>query len=358
MNYRSTEILASESIATAATKVVDLNLQAPISRLSLIIKVTNATNSPVGHPAEVIKKIEILDGANVIFSMNGSSAAALNFYAGNPQPPQMLDYILPEYFMFPFNINFGRYLYDEELALDPSKYHNLQLRITHDKALGGGTPTAGNLAVRADVFDEKAVSPVGVLVSKQHYSFTQVADTVYYIDLPTDLAMRLMMHIVSNTTEGPEYNITNIKLSEDNDKRILLEGDTEFLLPVQPPISKQWIDNVYGMLTTTARSFYVAPTWERQGATTQIEDSNSTIFNTGSAGMKLSILGEIACNFSGVFPGFNPFGSFPYQFGKQNDINDWWGAVGQMSKRLKLTCAAGPDTSEPCDIIVQQYQPY
>lgn len=358
MHYRNTEILASESIATAATKVLDLNLQAPISRLSLIIKVTNATNSPVGHPTEVITKVEILDGSNVIFSMDGPALAALNFYAGNPQPPQMLDYILPEYFMFPFNINFGRYLYDEELALDPSKYHNLQLRITHNKALGGGTPTAGNLAVRADVFDEKTVTPVGVLISKQHYSFTQVADTVFYIDLPTDLAMRMMMHIVSNTTEGPEYNITNIKLSEDTDKRIILEGDVEFLLPVQPPESKQWVDSVYGMLTTTARSFYVAPTWERQGATTQIEDSNSTIFNTASAGQKLSILGEIAVNFSGVFPGFNVFGAYPYIFGKQNDISDWWQLGTGKSARLKLTCAAGPDTSEPCQIITQQYQPY
>ena len=359
MKYRKTELLASESIATAGTKTLDINLADPISRISVIVKLTNAVIDPAGHPLEALKKIELLDGSDVIFSTTGSIAAAAGFYGSGKQPWSMLDYMNVEYCMGVAHIFFGRELWDPDLALDPKMFQNLQMKITHDKALGGCTPVAGSMQVWADVFDEKAIAPVGFLQTKEHYQFTQVASSVYYTDLPTDYPMRMIMYGAHNTTEGPEYNIDSIKVTEDHDKHVIVEGGVEELNLQDSDLTPPWIDTFYGHVDGGAAAlFYVAPTWERQCSIVQGTDVNGTYAVALSAGQALSIIGEQAGSFAAICSGKFPFGQSPLSFGRMSVIDDWWEINSVGSARMRLTCGAGPDTSEVMKVTTQQLRTY
>jgi hypothetical protein len=357
--YRNTELLASESIATAGTKVLDINVKDPISRLQIIAKLTNATTDPAGHPGEAIKMISVVDGSDVLFEMTGCEAAALGFFKTKMQPAFMMDYMNVEYCMFTADIYFGRYLWDRELALDPSQFNNLQILIQHDKALGGNTPTAGNMRVRADVFDEDPPSPVGFMLGKEVYQYTQVANTWYYVDLPTDHDISMIMMGCHNTTEGPEYNATSFKLTEDQDKHVIHEWDMEDYLLYISGFYPAWVETFYGEHDAGAlQAFYITPTWERNGAAINATNSNGTVSWTLSAGQVLSIINETSGSFSAIVSGHNPFGMVPIAFGHQFDMNDYWKQSPGGSKRLAIKQAAGPDVSETYKVIVEQKRLY
>lgn len=356
---RTTEILAADSIAVAGTKVIDLNVRDPITRLQVISKVINVGHDPTGHPAEVIKMISVVDGSDVLFEMTGSEAAALGFFKTKMQPAFMMDYMNTEYCMFTADIFFGRYLWDRELALDPGKFHNLQILIEHNKALGGNVPAVGTIRVRADVFDEDPPTPIGFMLAKEHYQYTQVANTRYYVDLPTDHDIAMIMMGCHNTTEGPEYNATSFKISEDQDKHVLQQWDMEDYLLYISTFYPQWTETFYGLHDAGARTdFYITPTWERNGAAVPGTDVDGTLNWPLSAGQVLGIIKQVAGSFSAIVSGHNPFGMVPVPFGHQFDMDDYWKASAGGSKRLDILQAAGPDVSETYKVIVEQKRLY
>jgi len=356
---RSTEILAAESIAVAGTRTLDLNVRDPISRLSICIKVTNATTTPVGHPAEVIKKISVVDGSDVLFEMTGAEAAALGFFKTKMQPADILNYQNLQMPKFTADIFFGRYLWDRELAVDPKNHHNLQLRVTHDKALGGNTPTTGEMFVRADVFDEDPPTPIGYMCAKEQYRFTQVANTWYYVDLPTDFDISMLMLGCQNTTEAPNFNFSEFKVSQDQDKHIvaefLMHDYMQYISPFYPP----WIDKIYGnAVSTGARNHFCAPTYERRMAFVQNNDVNSTFQVPSAQGQTIAILAEVSGGFEGLVSGDCPQGMFPIPFGHQHDMEDYWRAIPGGSKRIDIKCAGAPDVSQTAKVITEQKRTY
>lgn len=357
--YRNTEILAVESIATAGTKVIDLNVRDPISRIQIWVKCTNTSADPAGHPSEIIKMISVVDGSDVLFEMTGSEAAALGFFKTKMQPLFLLNYQDTQMVKFTADIFFGRYLWDRELALDPIKHHNLQLLIEHNLALGGCTPTVGSMAVRVDCFDEDPPNPVGFMLAKEHYQYTQVADTWYYIDLPTDWDISMIMHGCHNTTESPNFNLREMKLTEDQDKHVLFDWDMHDYLMYISLFYPVWTESFIGYHDAGgATGFYVTPTFERNGAAIPGTDTNGSISWTLSAGQVLTMILETAGTFNAIVSGHNPFGMVPVPFGHQFDMDDYWKANPGGSKRLALKQAAGPDTSETYKVIVEQKRVY
>lgn len=140
--YRVATILAEESATTAATKTIDLDMVNPISRLHVVYKPTNVSpvTSMTGHQALCLPKVELVDGSDVIFSCDGMGLRAAAFYGTGEPFNDVLSFNSSDECMFEAPIYFGRKLYDPELALDPKRFKNLQLKITHDKSLGGSTP--------------------------------------------------------------------------------------------------------------------------------------------------------------------------------------------------------------------------
>ena len=167
MNYRQAELLATMDINTAGVKTIDINVSDVISRIGIILELRNNGNNPTNHPVAAIKKVEVIDGSDVIASMTGYAVQAMAYYNSGLMPQNNLNYEDNAHCNAFIPIEFGRFLYDPQLGLDPKKYKNLQLRIHHDYSLGGCSPDDAKIRVLADMFDEKMATPVGYLQQKE-----------------------------------------------------------------------------------------------------------------------------------------------------------------------------------------------
>lgn len=121
MNYREVELLAPESITTTGVRTIDLGTDQPVSRLDVIWRKTNTNRTPLAHPGKIIERIDVVDGSDVLFSMNGQDAQAMAFFTQNRQPGSMINYELGQWSMQIASLYFGRKLWDELYALDPRK---------------------------------------------------------------------------------------------------------------------------------------------------------------------------------------------------------------------------------------------
>jgi len=214
-------ILAETANLAAGTEVIDILEQDPISRLDIKVKL-NGSGTPGAnyHPALAITKIELVDGSDVLFSMNGKQARAMAILGTGKLPADEIVYLYNNNCYCIIHIPFGRHLFDDSLALIPTAFKNLQLKITHDRALGGNKADALTLQIFAQTFDEKKITPPNFLMTKKVYDFIGSSGGWEYIDLPTDLIYRqiVIQGEVSGYSPNTVYN--KIKLSEDNDKKV------------------------------------------------------------------------------------------------------------------------------------------
>jgi len=213
MNYRLATILAREAVAGDKTKVIDLNLVDPVSQMQVIYESTGAASGPpAALAAACVTKIELVDGSDVLYMLDGYGAQAVDFYHRKKEPPNLNVYLNTFNAQMVFNMNFGRWLWDPILAFDPRKYKNPQLKISIDVDAGGQTSSAGFLTVMANLFDEKIVSPTGFLMQKEIKEYNLGSSTNEPTLMPTDYPIRKLFikSLVPGT--GTESCFANIKL--------------------------------------------------------------------------------------------------------------------------------------------------
>jgi len=202
----------------------------------------------------MVSKIEVVDGSDVLFGLSGVEAQALNYYEKGRMPHNVCNYIDDAKAIATYELNFGRFLWDTILALDPTKFTNPQLKITHNKANGGSSPDVGELAVFAHIFDEKTVSPTGFLTSKEQYSYTLQAGANEPIDIATDLPYRKLLIQSMSTSLQPWEQYNQLKLSQDNDRKVIINdekvSDLLKLMQTHPPIVETI--HIYGALSAEA----------------------------------------------------------------------------------------------------------
>ncbi len=360
MNYRQATLLATQQITTAGTEPITLAGLDSISRLMVVVELINNGNTPTNHPLATVKKIEIVDGSDVIASMTGYAAQALAYYDTGKMPHNELNYEDNAYARVFVPLNFGRWLYDTELALDPSKFKNLQLRIVHDYSLGGSSPDDAYLRVFADMFDEKTPSPVGYLQSKEIFSFTPATGAAEYVHLPIDNEIRKIIVMNVNDAEEPDIQFESVLIDEDKGKHVLVDGLTMDLIRTASLVYDQFQEylSMYGA-TTTNVSFYLSACKDIQvGA---MADVASSIISFTWSGGRVRVMQTSAASFiSGIVSGRCPHGSVPILFGNQKDPSDWWDIAKVGEARMKLTPRATPaiDTAKTTDVIVQSLQRY
>lgn len=359
MYFREVELLRAESIATAATKTLDINLTDPISKLSVVIKKTNTNRTPIAHPGKILKNIIVCDGADILFAMNGQDAQAMAFFTEPNQPASMINYETGQWSMQLIEIKFGRYLYDEILALDPKRFNNLQIKIEHDLALGGSTGSVADLSVYAHVFDEKVIEPAGYLYNKEIYAFLPVANTWYYIDLPPDYAIRAVMFGANECEDGPEYNLAELKLTEDHGKHILCESAMERYLLQSSAYYPPWVEKILLATTgATVLNFYASPHWERNFSGIP-EGAVRALQAPTRAGCRYAVGTETAgAVVEGFAQGHNPFGqTFIKTFGGDS-LDDLWQIGAKGNGQLQLKAGNTPDVDEYVRVHTQQIRTY
>jgi len=362
MNYRLATILDRENHTVDVTKVVDLNLADPISQIQILYEPMNgAEGASTAHPAACITKIELVDGSDVLFSLSGQEAQAADWYHRKLEPPNLLWYLEDNASEMVYNINFGRFLWDPIFAFDPKKFTNPQLKITIDIDAGGVNVDAGQLTVLAHIFDEKEVAPTGFFMHKEVKDYTLASATHEYTDMPTDYVYRKLFMKILAAGLGTEYNFGNIKLSEDNDRRIPLNHSIKQILQSmigQTRPYREWIithgSTAFVYYHNTCAYFSVGAGCGWTGNATpqavNVYDADGGTFRVVSttAGLNTGILME----------GWCPHGVIEIPFGLQDDPADWYDVTKLGSLRLDLLSASAMSDSYSCQIFLQQLRKY
>lgn len=230
MRTRDAVIEYQKTLDDAGTLTKDLDLVDPISALYLEFDATNGTTSNKGNwISDVITKVEIVDGSDVLYSVNLSELEALYFYKTKQTPV-----------LFPCEwasggqrhgcyLLFGRYLWDRDFCINFAKFKNPQIKITSNlaaiTAVSATTAFAtGTLkgTIVAKVMEESGVAPSKYLMAKEIDSFTSAASGDKRIDLPVDYVYRMLMIRAYQQNYDINETLSDVKITADTDRYIML----------------------------------------------------------------------------------------------------------------------------------------
>lgn len=359
MNYRWNEFLPAKSLSADNVETLDITTRDPISAIQIQYKGTNGDDVPDGHPAKLVSKVEVVDGSEVICSLSGIELNALMYYHFKVPPLNIMSYYNNQVVTAPLTIPFGRWLWDKELALDPTRFKNLQLKITTDLDGGGSSCDAGTLEVNLCLFDQKTINPIGFLMAKEWYSYTVVASAYETIEMPADHPIKMFMVQSLVATKQPWEVYNEIKLSEDGDKRVPLDNKTsdllKYLCGLYPPI----VESIEGKGSTTAVRHYITPTYEVDAGISGLNNNTNYFSEYGKYGGILDVVSDTANKYFGaVVKGYAPHGAIGIETGMPNEITDWYDVEKLNSLRLRLKGGSSPGTGSSCKVVTQQLVKY
>jgi hypothetical protein len=358
MNYRTYKLMARKNYTADYTEVIDLDVTDPISSLVIDLEQVNASATMSAHFIASIEKMEIVDGSEVLYSLDGYKAYAVDWYANKGRFRSPWDYAINGGTAnHSIGINFGRWPWDTDLAFDPKKHTNPQLRITLNIDGGGMSCASLYLTVWANMFDQKIISPRGFLMTKEVKSWTGSSSVHEYTDLPRDFAYRnIYLRSFTLGTE-PDQLLSNIKLSEDNDKRIPYDcppvNITRNLLHKYPLVTEQF----YFTDDAASRYIYCSASERVIGninGWAAAAGGYSHSFYDGDGGRAKIIAETAGANVNVNIIGVTPCETYEIPCGTPDDIADWWNVQQLGSLKADITGAAAAANS----IAVQQLRLY
>lgn len=362
MNYRLATILDREAHASDLTKIIDITLADKVSQFQIIHEPTNGVSGvPTAHPAKCITKIELVDGSDVIYSLSGQEAQAMDWYHRKQEPMNHLIFLPTMNAEQVFNINFGRFLYDPILAFDPKKFRNPQLKITIDVNGGGLQPSTGYLTVLAHIFDEKVITPEGFLMHKEIKDYALAASAHEYTPLPVDYPYRKILAKIQKYGTGVEYCFENIKLSEDNDRRVPINHTIAQILKTMVGQTRAYQEWILIEGSTVAKVGYCTPGYWPTGQATMWESAASTAtmaFSAGDGGRFSVDMADGQGNTQLLVNGWCPHCAIELPFGNQDDPADWYDVAKIGNLQLDIKAASGMSSSESCQVFLQQLRRY
>lgn len=239
---------AVTTTSTSGTVTVDLPEKDYISELLITAFHTNTTLTNALIPVYLaIKKIEVLDGSEVIKSLSGRQTQALAYYHGRTPPmPHRKDWESTETYDH-FAIRFGRNLKDMEYMLNMGKMTNPQLKIEYDfvttsyYGVSHTVPTSPTFkySVLATIWRGATPKPVlGYIRSQQIYDWTQVATGTEYVDIPRTEPIVGLMCQGGQDTKRLLQDFNRVRLNINNAELIPLDVYEEELQHLQ----KEWFE--------------------------------------------------------------------------------------------------------------------
>lgn len=345
MNYRRATLYAQESATTPKEETIDIEIEDIISRIQVKFNWTNNGHDATAHPAKQIKTVKIVDGSEVLTQLSGQQIEAMMFYETGIPRHYELEYRNDCEGRSVYDIYFGRKLYDTLLAFNPTRFKNPQLKIDHDKALGGSAPDAATLEVYADVFDERKLSPIGFLMNKQYHSYAPSASAWERIELPADYPIRRLYFMGTVADLWWDNIFSKFKIQEENSKRVPLELDAYDVMQLN--ISK------YGMYTegfvgttssVAAHNWYITPHEVAQTMLSGIGSGSNPFTDSEKVGGYVSINTSAIIAFRALVAGPIPHGVIPFDCGDPEDINDWWDLSRKGTCKFEVQATGSPGT--------------
>lgn len=345
--FRDVYIENEKTLADSGSLITELAVVDPVSEIQLRFKAKNGAtynkNSPI---ARCVSKIELVDGANVVYSLDGMFAQAVSYYQTGKVPSMQRQAGPSENQEDHIVIRFGRWLWDKAYALAPAKFRNLQLKISWDLATvndvgaTGFLTNTGKLSVICRLMEGLAEEPVGYMMAKKHYDWTTAASGEERIALATDYPYVMMLLRAYEAQTKLYSTITNLKLSIDQDKDIPFNLSSWDLLKM---MENQWgkfiLDqHCYGgnednVQTWMAVGETVGLTPEPTVAASGLFSTHVNVLDVDSGRLNLRAVGtdhsttsptihQLLCVGQGLHH------TFAYPFGTMDDPDSWLDAPG------------------------------
>lgn len=360
MNYRTVVLHAEEDLNASGTKIIPIRVRDPITSLFFMMRIHIGAAKRLAPEPSCITKIEIVDGSDVLMSLSGTELVALSVLEGHRQLDYAASNIQSATRTLRIRVNFGRFEKDPLLAFDPTKFLNPQLKVTYDVTTVEANADHLYLAVVAECFDEKVISPVGFLRMTEYHSYVGVASTYEYVDLPIDLDIRKLYLQTKNFGRGQAETLTDAKLSEDNDKRIPFDLD-----------ANQWSQKCSAEFGSAEQLIFAySGGWDDAPFFHIAGDQEIMIGNSVSGSRPTVSQHQMGCGGSfistddtklitGLAKGHLPYLVYCYAFGDQMDIDDWYKLAGRVES-LRFRIKAGTITVGSCtyNTILQQLRRY
>lgn len=359
MKYRTTTLLATKELTGAGTEIIPINVKDIVSRITMVWSIGKLALGQDSYCHKDITKIELVDGSDVLFGMDGGQAQALNIY--DRKCPTCIEGTVidaNEVRSF-YSIDFGRWLYDTELALDPSRFNNLQLRITYDSDVMEVGCESGDLAVYADLFDEKVISPIGFLMSKEHYHSVMGATDAYtYISLPLDHVYRKMLVQGYRAKQHPQLQVAEARLDEDNEARIPFNWDLGEYHRLRRAIDQPVQEHIASQGQPAGTDLFCTPSdyWATLVAIVDGIGRTITVGNTHAGGY-FHVTTNVDTAYQAIVKGWLPNHCFQFPFGDQKDIDDWYDVTKLGHLRLRLRAGTYNEAGEQA-VVLQQLRRY
>lgn len=361
MNYRLSQIFPQKSYTADFTETIDLDVADPISQLIIELGVVNVGSiAPTAHAIACLTKIELVDGSDVLFSLSGYQAEAVDWYhnlkpRSNYNP--YLDGMEVQRFIA---INFGRKLWDPVLAFNPKKFKNPQLKLTLDINAGGNAPVTNKLRVWGALFDQKEIDPIGLLMHKEIKNYSMGSASHEYTDLPRDYPYRKLFFRAQSAGTEPGQLISTFKIYEDEGKRIIIDNEIPDMILRTMALSPMISEILYGFVGTTSTYGFCTPTTRvvgnvnRWAATTGLGE---IAFYDGDGGRFKVIAATITGNMQAHISGWLPHATYELPFGDQDDIEDWFDVSKVGSLKADILSLSG-GSGIACQLFLQQLRKY
>lgn len=234
MKYRQNELYHEQALDDTGTKIIDLSFKDPLSAIGLQFVGTNGgTSNKSNWMSDVVSKIEIVDGSDVLLSLSLKQAQAFQAHQTKVMPYINFEEAASGTGKDEVMLLFGRHLWDPEYYLDLSKFNNPQLKITTDedviRAMGADGWLSGSFkaSITAFIMAEGAPTAKGFFMQKEVYNFTSATSGDEHVDLPRDYPyIGLMLNSTIKLSDCHEL-ITKMKLSCDSDKFVPIDQYTK-----------------------------------------------------------------------------------------------------------------------------------
>lgn len=354
-------------LANSGEKLTDVTVRDPITVLWVLMEATNGgTTNKANTLYQCIDAIEIIDGSEVLMSLDGKQALALACYQMKRMPPQVISELPGNPHECALPITFGRFWGDPQYAFDPTKYRNPQVRfkwnLANVNAVGasGFLTDTGRLTLVADVM-EGVGAPRGLMMSKEWYSWTTTLGGVEYIDLPRDFPYRALLIRAEKATSYVDQVISKLKFNCDGGKVIPFELDTLDWLFMLNAMGYRF-DYRHVFHQPTAGTCYPILKYEEDVQLIS-ENNNDAVFmypnyGYGEAAITVYVAGAAyapSMNIGAHIHGMCPFRFVYYPFGLEEEVGSWFDPTLFGSVRLEATGATASGVGE---LVITQVKPY
>lgn len=232
MRVRKSYIVEDQVLDASGTVIKDLDFSDPITEIIVGVRGKKHDHANIDPLiSRNISKIEVVDGTDVLFSMNMELAQALQLYTTRRMP--FIEMTCNHYGINNAQVRlaFGRNRSDNEWALDPTKHVNPQIRVTYAFEEGAGfwKDNEQKLTIAALLSENPPRRPSAFLMAKEFYSWTKATSGDETIDMDRTHPYRMLLWSIKDCRNEIYDELTKIKISCDMDKFIPVNETMEDL---------------------------------------------------------------------------------------------------------------------------------